>query len=178
MVANNSEQTEQNRCACSRYSVLVNVREAGDGDLVWDEELSTGCTATARKTFAQGHDAKLKSALIRWGTEGYEIRRDDGGVAVTGDALTMAREFAFADMIVAAIARRGEKARKAAERKEARRLAKEERQAPQEPTAPEEPQTVKAKVGRWEREGVVEGDTFTYADGKGETQTTTTFTLL
>ena len=176
MAAENSAQTEPTRCACSRYSVLVNVREADDGDLVWDDELSTGCTATARKTFAQGHDAKLKSALIKWGAEGYEIRRDDGGVAVTGDAFTMAREFAFHDMVVSAIARRGEKARKAMERKEARRFAKE--QPASEPTAPEEPATVKAKVGRWEREGTVDGETFTYADSKGETKSTTTFTLI
>ncbi|SEO01688.1 hypothetical protein [Actinacidiphila rubida] len=175
MAVENSTQTESNRCACSRYSVLVNVREDDRGDLVWDDELTTGCTATARKTFAQGHDAKLKSHLIKWGAAGYEVRVEDGAMMTTADAVTMARDYGFGDKVAAGIARATAKIQAKADRA-AKKAAPAPGDDPQDATA--EPQTVTAKVGRWEREGVVDGDTFTYTDSKGETQTTTTFTLV
>ncbi|MGW6719056.1 hypothetical protein [Streptomyces sp. NPDC054995] len=198
MAANNAAaKTEPTRCECSRYSVLVNVREV-DGDLTWDDELTTGCATTTKRVFAPGHDAKLKSALIRWGAQGHEVTRDDDGVNTTADAATLAAKFAFGHMVAAGITRAEGKAaakaqREAAKNDPAKKAAKKAlRQAKQAMTAAlDEAKTdagergyklqadeVKAKVGRWVRVGTVEGDTFTYTDAKGATKTTTKFQLV
>jgi hypothetical protein len=96
-------------CACSRFSVLVNLRnenEDDSGDLIWDEELTTGCGGGKTKaTFLPGHDAKLKSALIKWGIEGYDVQEDTGGVTLLGDALKHAAKFGFDYMVSAGIKR-------------------------------------------------------------------------
>jgi len=194
-----ADQAEPTRCECSRYSVLVNVRENGtDGDLVWDAELTTKCTATTKRVFAPGHDAKLKSALIKWGAEGHDVTRDDDGVNTVADAATLAAKFPFGHMVAAGISRAEAKAaaraeREAAKNDPAKKAAKKAlRQAKQAMTTAldeakadagvrgykREPQEVTAKVGRWERTGTVEGDTFTYTDAKGATKTTTKFALI
>ncbi|MFF3710439.1 hypothetical protein [Streptomyces phaeochromogenes] len=160
---------EPTPCECSRYSVLSNVREADNGDLTWDQELTTGCTATTKRTFAPGHDAKLKSALIRWGAEGHEIRYDDGGMSTTADAATLAAKFPFGHMVAAGIKRAEDKAAAKAERDAVRAARK---------AAPKKPKTVKAKVGRTVREGVVEGDEFVYADKDGSEKRTAKFELV
>lgn len=191
-----AEITEPTRCECSRYSVLVNVRENGtDGDLTWDEELTTECAATTKRVFAPGHDAKLKSALIRWGAAGHEVTRDDDGVNTSADASTLAAKFPFGHMVAAGITRAEAKAaakaeRLAAKNDPAKKAAKKAlQQAKQAMTqALDEAKIdagergyklqadeVKAKVGRWLRVGTVEGDTFTYTDAKGATKTTTKF---
>ncbi|MEV7150481.1 hypothetical protein AB0O05_28760 [Streptomyces sp. NPDC093084] len=162
MEATTNTVTEENRCECSRYSVLVNVREDGTGDLVWDEELTTGCEATARKLFAQGHDAKLKSFLIKAGVAGHEVSRDDGGVVSTADAATHANHYTFGHMIVAGIERAEAKVAAKAERKAKRERDRQEtatrhaaRQTRKMRAKLAEPKFVKAKVGRWVYEGQV-----------------------
>ncbi|GHD56003.1 hypothetical protein ACFQL8_17160 [Streptomyces goshikiensis] len=162
--------TEPTRCECSRYSVLVNLRDV-DGDLAWDEELTTGCTATTARVFAPGHDAKLKSALIRWGAEGHDVIRDGDGVNTTADAATHASKFIFANMVTAGIKRAEDKAAAKATRAAARAAKKVAAKV-------EPPVEVTAKVGRWDRVGTVQGDTFTYTDGMGATKTTTKFRLI
>ncbi|MET9564290.1 hypothetical protein [Streptomyces tauricus] len=194
-----TKTAEPTRCECSRYSVLVNVRENGtDGDLTWDEELTTGCATTTKRVFAPGHDAKLKSALIRWGAQGHEVTRDDDGVNTSADAATLAAKFVFGHMVAAGIKRAEGKAaakaeREAAKNDPAKKAAKKAlRQAKQAMTAALDEakidagergyklqaDEVKAKVGRWLRVGTVEGDTFTYTDAKGATKTTTKFQLV
>ncbi|WP_405844651.1 hypothetical protein [Streptomyces sp. NBC_01518] len=166
----NTIATEQgNRCECSRYSVLVNLREAEGGDLEWDEELTTGCEATARKLFAQGHDAKLKSFLIKAGVAGHEVQRDEGGMTSVADAATHANRYSFGHMIVAGIERAEGKAAAKAERQ----AAKVAKRAAGTPT----PEVVKAKVGRWVYEGVIQGDEFVYTDSKGNRKTAAKFQL-
>ncbi|MFI5640320.1 hypothetical protein ACIA8H_23335 [Streptomyces goshikiensis] len=196
-MATNTTATEPARCECSRYSVLVNLRDV-DGDLAWDEELTTGCTATTARVFAPGHDAKLKSALIRWGAEGHDVTRDGDGVNTTADAATLAAKFIFANMVTAGIKRAQDKAAAKAARLAAKNdpakkaAAKTLRRAKQALTqalteakvdAGErgyqlQATEVKAKVGRWTRIGTVDGDTFTYTDAKGATKTTKVFTLI
>ncbi|MET7828501.1 hypothetical protein ABZT23_27955 [Streptomyces sp. NPDC005386] len=162
-------QAEPTRCECSRYSVLVNVRENGtDGDLVWDAELTTGCTATTKRTFAPGHDAKLKSALIKWGAEGHEVTRDDDGVNTVADASTHAAKFPFGHMVAAGIARAEAKAAEKAERAAARAARK---------TAPKTPKKVTAKVGRATFTGHMDGDHFVY-EVKGKERRTLKFTAI
>ncbi|MER6210915.1 hypothetical protein [Streptomyces sp. NPDC001642] len=99
MDASTTATEQENQCECSRYSVLVNLRKAANGDLEWDEELTTGCAATARKLFAQGHDAKLKSFLIRAGAAGHEVQRNEGGMTSVADAATHANRYSFGHMI-------------------------------------------------------------------------------
>lgn len=85
-------------CECSRYSVLVNIHtNPADGNLVWDEELTTGCPKTlTTRTFAPGHDAKLKGFLIRAGVDGHEVT-DDQGISCTAEA--MAGRYGFAHLV-------------------------------------------------------------------------------
>ncbi|MFD5376386.1 hypothetical protein ACFWJE_18565 [Streptomyces griseoincarnatus] len=90
-------------------------------------------------------------------------------MATSASAAKHASRYAFAHMVTAGVkraeAKAAEKARKAEER--AARKA-----------APRKPKQVTAKVGRWERTGTVEGDTFTYTEAKGATKTTTKFALI
>ncbi|MER5660422.1 hypothetical protein [Streptomyces mirabilis] len=187
--AENTTAEKKIPCECSRYSVLVNVREADNGDLTWDEELTTDCEAGARKLFAQGHDAKLKSFLIGAGAAGHEVRRNDGGVVSMADAATHAQQYTFGRMVAAGIERAEAKAAKKAERLAAKEAAHKEaltRYAARQTRKIQaklakqaaEPKTVKAKVGRWTYEGTVQDGQFIYADAKGNKKTAVKFQLV
>ena len=134
-------------CACSLF---VAVTASG-------QTARTGCTATTRRTFAPGHDAKLKGFLIRAGREGMLIRTPEGGA----DQLPakVAERFGFAHMVREGIAR-----------PKATRKAK----------AAPAPRTVTAKVGRWEYEGTLTagGKIFTYRDRQGRTLMAEKFRVL
>ncbi|MFD7998494.1 hypothetical protein [Streptomyces mirabilis] len=188
--AENTTAEKKTPCECSRYSVLANVREADNGDLTWDEELTTGCEAGARKLFAQGHDAKLKSFLIRAGAAGHEVRRDDGGVLSMADAATHAKHYTFGHMVAAGIERAQAKAAKKAERLAAKEAAHKEAltryaarqtrkiQAKLAKAEAAKPKTVKAKVGRWTYEGEVTDAGFVYKAKNGERKTAAKFQLI
>lgn len=174
----NASGTETHRCACSRYSVLVNVREDESGDLVWDQELSTGCRASTTRVFAPGHDAKLKGLAIRAGILGEELRRDDGGIAVYGGPVEMTREYGFDHLVKEGIKRGAEKAaEKAAKkvRREARKATKVDGPhvlAKKAVAGHARPKKVRAKVGRWTYEGTVRDDgSFWYTAKNGEEKT-------
>ncbi len=91
-------------CLCSQFEIVLREWTADSGQPEIETE-GTGCTATTMREFAPGSDAKLKSLLIRAGVLGLEVRRHLGGVVHSGDAITMAREFGFAQMVVAGIER-------------------------------------------------------------------------
>lgn len=106
MTETTAPANEATACACSRFDALdpeqltdANL-ESGDYD-VW----TTGCTQTTRNTFAPGHDAKLKSFLIKHSVEGHEVRELVGGTAVSRDAVGHANQFGFAHMVDAGIKR-------------------------------------------------------------------------
>ncbi|MEU6114904.1 hypothetical protein ABZ840_10295 [Streptomyces sp. NPDC047117] len=172
---NKKNAQEPHPCECSRYSVLVNLRESdGPGsDLEYDEELTTNCTSTTRSKFAPGHDGRLKGALIRWGAEGYDIRRDDGGMVTVADAETLAGEFIFQNMVTAGIERARAKAAARAERAAARAASRSAGSA-----ASADPGTVKAKVKGRTYEGQVEGEEFHYRTRAGQDRRTTKFQLV
>ncbi|MFJ5280339.1 hypothetical protein [Streptomyces parvulus] len=163
---------ELHPCECSKYDAVF-------PDELTEENLAsgsyqvfeTGCTATTKRQFAPGHDAKLKSALIKWGALGLDIRRTEGGVATSASADKHAARYAFAHMVTAGVKRAEAKAIE-------RRRKAEERAAKKAAPKAKAPKKVTAKVGRWERTGTVEGDTFTYTDAKGATKTTTKFALI
>lgn len=119
-----AKTTEPTRCACSGYDAIdpeqITEETLASGDYdSWD----TGCTATTRNVFAPGHDAKLKSFLIKHAVAGHEIRRTEGGVAVTAEAVAHADRYGFGHMVAAGI----EKAKGKAAARQARKTASAER---------------------------------------------------
>lgn len=93
------DATGATACECSKYdAVPANLTEeqlAGGDYPVW----TTGCTATTKREFAPGHDAKLKSALITWGAVDADVRR-----GITHDtAEGWAKRFTFGYMVVEGI---------------------------------------------------------------------------
>lgn len=134
-------------CACGNFATSA-------------ERLS--CTAETTRTFAPGHDAKLKGFLIRAGREGRMIRVLGEPVEITPQAA--AARFGFGHMVAEGIAR-------PARTKKAKADA-----------APAAPELVAAKVGRWTYEGVIlaAGDgtpVFRYTNAKGAVVDTMKFAV-
>lgn len=111
-----------NNCLCSQFEIVTREFELPGGEPDYDAE-STGCTETTAREFAPGHDAKLKSLLIRAGIAGLEVRQNLGGVVHSGTAETMGRQFAFGYMVQTGIERGRAKAAAKAEKKAARKAA-------------------------------------------------------
>jgi len=115
-------------CACQFYSIeRGDVPEGADPNEYLTYE-DTGCTATTTRVFAPGHDAKLKSLLIKAGVEEASVRCEQGGVASIATADVFAARFDFGHMVLAGIARAGqrlgEKLDRQAARKESRAAAR------------------------------------------------------
>lgn len=149
--------SDRHPCACS---TVIAFTENG-------EPRVTHCTATTKRIFAPGHDARLKGFLIRAGAEGHEVTFAGSGRKTT--AQEMANGFGFghmvADGIRAAKDRAFAKLMKAATKKTAKK-------------ATPAPTKVTAKVGRWVYEGTVTGGEFTYTDKRGNAVTTAKFTKI
>jgi hypothetical protein len=146
-------------CACAGF-VAVDLLGA---------KRTTGCVSTTKRTFAPGHDARLKGFLIRAGAEGLLIRTPEGGDL--RDAMTIADRFGFGTMVVAGI--------KAAQSRAFAKLIKDTKK--QAKATHETPKQVTCKVGRWTYEGVItddpmNGPKFTYTNAKGLQTTTPKFT--
>lgn len=125
-------------CSCSLF-----VAVAADGT-----RTTTGCTATTRRTFAPGHDARLKGFLIRAGKAGHLVATPEGTQEFPAK---VAERFGFAAMVAEGIAR-------PARTRKAKAVA---------------PRTVTAKVGRWVYEGTMDDwGNFTYVQKNGKTHTT------
>ena len=163
-------------CMCSKYQVVLREYEVGGQPEVETE--GTGCTSTTGNEFSPGHDAKLKSLLIRAGVAGHAVRYG----SLTTSADKAAQGFGFAHMVLAGI----EKGKAKAAAKADRNAAKAERraaaprkgkaapaaasgervvavaapaEAPAEAPAAPAAETVRVKVGRWEYDAViVDGD--------------------
>lgn len=140
-MAKNTEAAAPTACECSRYDAMdpeqlseANL-ESGEYDV-----FDTGCGATTTRTFAPGHDAKLKSFLIRHGALGHDIRRNEGGVASSASALDHAKRYDFAHMVAAGLT-------KAAEKAEARRTRAANRaRRTADKADPKKPQAVLADI--------------------------------
>lgn len=94
-------------CASSLYSYV-------DAEGVTHTCGTEGRETTA--TFCPGHDAKLKSLLIKAGAAGYEVRKDVEGGFLTMSAMEAANEYGFASTVETGIAKAAEKAQAKAER--------------------------------------------------------------
>lgn len=82
----------------------VTFRPNVGGDKVWQRK-ATGCAATTQSTFAPGHDAKLKSLLIAAGVGGRQVREVTRDTVVTKDALRVAAELGWEDLVREAVAK-------------------------------------------------------------------------
>ncbi|WP_406105412.1 hypothetical protein [Micromonospora globbae] len=97
-------------CRCAAFAVI-------DGNRVVEQ---TGCTRQTNRQFVQGHDAKLKSLLIRAGVAGLRVRWTEDDQAREGDPLAASRGFGFGHQVEAGIRGRLDKLAKQAERKAAK----------------------------------------------------------
>lgn len=108
-------------CECGLFEALdpeqLTEENLANGDY---DSFTTGCNATTKRTFAPGHDAKLKSFLIKHDALGHDIRRVEGGMAVSAEAISHATRYEFAHLVAAGI----EKARAKAQARAARAAAK------------------------------------------------------
>ena len=192
MAAKNTAAAEPKQCECAKYSAVdpaeLTEENLASGDY---QELTTGCTATTKNLFAQGHDARLKGFLIRAGAAGLEVARHDGGVRVSGTAQGWADKFNFGRMVrdgikraelkeLAKQERADARAAKQAEAKAAqtRRTAAKTKEMAKKTKAEETAQVVKAKVSRWTYTGVVEKGVFHYSDSKGNAKTAVKFQIV
>lgn len=135
-------------CECSKFDALpgdLTEAQIESGDY---ESWDTGCTSTTRNLFAPGHDAKLKSFLIKHEANGNEIRRNEGGVASTTDAAGHASRYEFAHMVVAGVAKAQAKAKAKAEREAARAERKAAKGKPAERKLAESAGIVPAQVSK------------------------------
>lgn len=208
-------------CECQNWEIGETV-DGEDGDEPEVTIFTTGCDKQTKRLFAQGHDAKLKSLLIKAGVEGLEVRWGRRtGVLVTTDYEGAARRFGFETQVIDGVRNRLDKlarSKKAipaapktvgaevvegSEEGDTPRVRDESAADYQRELAgnlgliPEAPadqdgwssdeqagelldeatdevitsgvETVKAKIGRWEYEGVVAADgSFHYKSANGE----------
>lgn len=168
-VATADLQSDKHPCACGG----ITFRSFGKDE-------TRVCHAVTKRTFAPGHDAKLKGELIRRQIAGDVVVLASGEVISPVQA---AHSFGFGYMVEAGVQnfmareeakadRKAARTATAAQRVVERKLAKKA-----EATAPKK---VTAKVGRWTYEGTLndKGTKFTYLDKKGATQETKKFTLV
>lgn len=104
MILGMTTQNPNTACVCGSYSFEVPVHEDVSGDKVWQLK-ATGCIATTQSRFAPGHDAKLKSLIIQAGAGGHQVRRTERDTVVAKDALRVAADLGWEDLVRDAIAR-------------------------------------------------------------------------
>lgn len=182
-------------CACSLYY-------GTDGK---GEALSTDCEAVTVRTFGPGHDAKLKSLLIKTAVAGEDVIKVVDGTETELSPVHAAEEYGFRDLVEkgvethrAKIAKRdeakAERERKANERRAAKDEAKAERKRVQEErkaqaaalkaatdkaNAEKVPGPARAKVGRTEFDGeVLQDGTFKYTNSEGTEVETEKYTIV
>lgn len=180
-------------CACQFYT----------GKDSKGEELITGCDEVTVRTFRPGHDAKLKSLLIKTASAGNDVNKRTDNGSVTMDPLHAAEEFGFRGLVEKSVdaakakqeardakAREREEAKAQKERGKAEAKAERERKAAEKKAHAKavedaaearksQPGPATAKVGRNKFDGEILADgTFKYADAQGKEQETTSYTVV
>lgn len=164
--------TTTNRCFCQSFE--FGEFDGGNEDAV---SYDTGCTQTTSRIFAQGHDAKLAGYLVRAEMAGEEIRMVEGGVAISSDAMGMARKvsdaFAAKVELLLSVARERVAKKELAKAKKVTKVAKKA-------VVELAPIEARIKVGRWSYDAQIDratrtatysaklGGTKTVAEGKYE----------
>ena len=174
-------------CECQRYEIETWTGEVPDGADPGDYAMytSTGCGQDTTRTFAPGHDAKLKSLLIQAGADGDTVRRDEGGVYVSTSAMGVAGHYGFEHQVAAGIKRAQAKAEAKANKQMAKAQAKAAKAtAPKTPKAANRAARAAAakplvagttiKVGRWTYKDAIVNpadNSAEYTSANGETKT-------
>lgn len=178
MTAKTSDaKTELTPCACQHFEIEIWNGEVPEGADPADyvDYVGTGCSQKTRRTFAPGHDAKLKGLLIQAGADGHGVRREVGGMASIGKAEKIAEAFGFEHQVKAGIqrlrAQREAKAAKKAEKPAAKAPRTQKQQKAEKIVGITDPATI--KVGRWTYEAVIDTKTnaATFTSANGETKT-------
>lgn len=138
-------------CECSLWNIGTTVSSEIEGGQPEFNGETTGCTATTTRTFAPGHDAKLKALLIRGGIQDLEIVWSNGGVNhYYTSAVEAASQYGFAHMVQIGIERGATKAAARKDRKAAAprapKVSADERAAKLTKTLAEMPRVVGARV--------------------------------
>lgn len=110
----------------------------------------------AKRTFRQGHDARLKGILIRSGATGFKVRLVQDGKVTDKTALQVAQGHGFSDQVKTGIAGAEEKIKARADR-EAQRKAKatQKKAAKAANSGVAKGDRFPIKMGRWTYEGTV-----------------------
>lgn len=110
---------EPKPCACASYTAHA------DG-----KELSTNCTALTPRNFAPGHDAKLKSLLIKAAVAGVDVAKsNDTGEVTEVSPLHAAEDFGFRPQVEKGVETDAKVKRAKADKAEARKEAADKRAA-------------------------------------------------
>lgn len=171
-------------CECQRYEIENWTGEVPEGADPGDYLVTTGtgCTQTTTRVFAPGHDAKLKSLLIKAGAEGANVRCDLGGMVSVANAATFAAKYDFGHMVLDGIARAEQKLAAKLDKKAARAAAKPARVTKVRASKKAKPTTVTIKVGRWEYEATIDETTneaaFTSANGEARSAAAGKYTVV
>ena len=182
-------------CACSLY-----VGRDSNG-----EALSTDCEAVTVRTFGPGHDAKLKSLLIKTAIAGEDVIKVVDGSETELSPVHAAEEYGFRELVEKGVEThrskqakrdeaRADRDRKRNERQAAKEEAKAERKRVQEErkaraaalkeateraNAEKAPGPARAKVGRVEFDGeVLQDGTFKYTNSEGTEVETEKYTIV
>ncbi len=175
---NGNEVAEQSLhiCECGRFEVEIEGAKGAEDATYRTTHGTAICGAYTTRTFAPGHDAKLKSLLIWAGVRNHSVRRNSDGVASIDDAMSWAEHYGFGHQVKAGIVRAARKLSDRATAREARDLAKATK-----PTRVTKVRTSKRtlvreatiKIGRWTYEAVIDSvsneATFTSASGEVKT---------
>lgn len=181
-------------CACSLYT----------GQDIKGVALTTGCTAETVRTFGPGHDAKLKSLLIKTAIAGVDVTKKTENGSTTMSPVHAAEEYGFRPQVEKGLDTHNGKAVKRDEAAAARKVARDEKQAAKDAAKAERkaiqearkakaealkaaqdkanadktPGPARAKVGRTEYDGEILADgTFRFAKD-GEQVETEKYTIV
>lgn len=90
--------SELPKCQClSRFEMVTEPNDDPTDDTVSEIKVWSSCGSTVpkRKRFKPGHDAKLKSVLIKLFRDGEDLHYYDGGMMVSVDPLIKAQELGW-----------------------------------------------------------------------------------
>lgn len=184
---------EPTACACQFYT----------GTDKGGSELSTGCEGKTVRTFLPGHDAKLKSLILKTAIAGKSVSKKTDTGTEQMEPLHAAEDFGFRSLIEKSLSThnakqevRDAKAQERASKKAATEAKKAEAKAKREQAAEAKkahakaveeaaeaakgkPGPATAKIGRNKFDGQILNDgTFKYANAKGEEVETTDYTVV
>lgn len=160
---------------CRCFSIVDEVTD--DDGATFEVRHTCGELVYGKREFKPGHDAKLKSGLIKAFRDGVDFTYQDGGMLVHADPVEMAKDRGWEKFLTPAKPRKSRaKAKDKAEKVETNGAERADDDAP---ASVEGFQPASFKIGRWTKDGVVVSHnddgtiTVSYLDKKSKRQTAT-----